>query len=306
MKNELFANIGRTASKLGFELKKHSPEILIAVGVVGTVASAVMACKATTKLGGILDEAKEQIDTIHTYAENPELIPEDKEYTVEDSKKDLAITYAQTAWKIAKLYGPAVILGTVSIGAVVASNDILRKRNVALAAAYTAMEKGYKEYRGRVVERFGEEIDKELKYNIKAQEIEETVVNEKGKEKTVKKTVNVTTGDCGPWAKFFDETCLGWDESPEYSLFFLRGKEKYANNKCKAEGYLFVNDVYDMLGIERTKAGQVDGWIWDGVTESPVDFGIYHTRKANQRFVNGLEDVILLDFNAEANIWNKI
>ena len=191
MKNELFANIGRTASKVGFQLKKHSPEILIAVGVVGTVASAVMACKATTKLGGILDEAKEQIDTIHTYAENPDMIPEDKEYTVEDSKKDLAITYAQTAWKIAKLYGPAVILGTVSLGAVVASNDILRKRNVALAAAYTAVEKGYKEYRGRVVERFGEEVDKELRYNIKAQEIEEKVVDEKGKEKTVKKTVKV-------------------------------------------------------------------------------------------------------------------
>lgn len=307
MKTDLFANVGRTFNKVGFQLKKHSPEILIAVGVVGTVASAVMACKATTKLGDILDESKEQIDKIHEYAENPEKLPEGKEYSIEDSKKDLTIVYAQTAWKVVKLYGPAVILGTASLGAVLTSNNILRQRNVALAAAYTAVEKGYKEYRGRVIERFGEEIDRELKYDIKAKQIEETVVDGKGKEKKVEKTVKVCeASDCGPWAKFFDETCKGWDENPEYSLMFLRATEKFANDRCIANGYLFVNDVYDDLGIERTKAGQVDGWIWDGVDPHPVDFGIYMTKRANQRFVNGLEDVALLDFNAQANIWSKM
>lgn len=300
----------RSFNKLGIQIKKHSPEILVLAGVVGTVTSAVMACKATTKLDGILSESKENIDTIHYAMEHPEVIPE--KYTEDDGKKDLVIAYTQSALNVAKLYAPSVILGTLSIGAILTSNNILRKRNVALAAAYTAVDKSFKEYRGRVVERFGKEMDRELRYNIKAKEFEETVTDEKtGKEKKVKKTVEVVGLDgYSDYAKFFDESCAGWTKDPEQNLFFLKRQQDYANEVLKAKGYLFLNDVYEMIGIPRTKAGQVVGWIYDEknpIGDNFVDFGIYDTHKeSNQRFVNGYERTILLDFNVDGNILDLI
>lgn len=307
--NELMNNATRTLNRVGFKLKKHSPEILIAAGVVGTVTSAVMACKATTKLNDILEESKDAIEQIHYATENPEELP--KEYTEEDGKKDLAIVYTQTAVKVIKLYGPAVALGALSITAILTSNNILRKRNIALAAAYTAVDKSFKEYRGRVVERFGKELDHELRYNIKAKEIEETVTNEDGTESVTKKTVNVSGLDAySDYAKFFDESCAGWSKDPEKNLFFLRRQQDYANEVLKAKGYLFLNDVYEMIGIQRTKAGQCVGWIYDEknpIGDNCVDFGIYDTYKEGCRnFVNGYERSILLDFNVDGNILDMI
>ena len=179
--------VSKTLHKTGFKLKKYSPEILAVSGVIGIVTSAVMACKATTKVSAILEESKATIDAIHDCQENPELVEEGK-YTDDDAKKDLAITYVQTGVKLVKLYAPSVILGTLSITAMLASNDILRKRNAALAAAYATIDGSFKKYRERVIERFGETVDKELKYGVKKQKIEEIVTDpETGKEKKAKK-----------------------------------------------------------------------------------------------------------------------
>ena len=237
---------------------------------------------------------------------------EKHDYTEEDGKKDLAIAYVQTGVKIAKLYGPSVILGTLSITAILTSNNILRKRNIALAAAYTAVDKSFKEYRGRVVERFGEALDKELRYNIKAKEVEETIVDEEtGEEKVVKKTVEVAGLDSiSDYAKFYDDGCLGWSKDPDLNLMFLRRQQDAANDTLKAQGYLFLNDVYAMLGIPKTRAGQVVGWIYDEkepIGDNYVDFGIYDTNKpSNRDFVNGYERTILLDFNVDGNILDLI
>ena len=299
------SNLTRTFNKFGFKLKKHSPEILVVAGVIGTVASAVMACKATTKVSGIIDDAKEEIGKIHSVMEDENYA--DK-YTEEDSKKDLTIIYTQTGLKIAKLYAPSVILGVLSLGGILASNNILRKRNVALAAAYATIDNSFKDYRKRVVERFGEEIDKQLKYNIKAEEIEETVIDENGEEKKVKTTVDVIDPDTvSDYARFFDAASPYWEKDSEYNLMFLKSQQKYANDLLKAQGYLFLNDVYKALGIDQTKAGQVVGWIYD--PENPngdnyVDFGIYDYDDDRKRaFVNGYEKNILLDFNVDGNIW---
>lgn len=304
-KLDIVSKATRTFHKAGFQLKKHSPEILVVAGVVGVVTSAVMACKATTKLNDILEESKEQIDQIHDVMEHPDKVK--AEYTEEDGKKDLAIVYTQTAVKLIKLYGPSIVLGGLSITAILTSNNILRKRNVALAAAYTAVDKSFKEYRERVVERFGKDLDRELRYNIKAKEIEETVVDEKGEEKTVTKTVEVVDQNaCSEYAKFYDDGCLGWCKDPELNMMFLRRQQDAATERLKDKGHLFLNEVYDMLGIPRTKAGQVVGWIYDEkhpIGDNYVDFGIYDTRKeANRNFVNGYERTILLDFNVDGTI----
>lgn len=309
-KFEIMNTMTRTFHKAGFQLKKHSPEILIVAGVIGTVTSAVMACKATTKLNNILEESKENLDKIHSAMEHPETLPE--EYTEEDGKKDLVIVYTQSAVKIAKLYAPSVVLGALSITAILTSNNILRKRNIALAAAYTAVNKSFKEYRGRVVERFGKELDHELRYNIKAKEIEETVVDEKtGKEKTVKKTVDVfDPNTLSEFSIVYDDGCTGWTKDPELNKMFLFKQQNYANDTLKARGYLFLNEVYDMLGIPRTKAGQVVGWIYDEkhpIGDNFVDFGIVDVNNERSRaFMNGYERSIILDFNVDGNILDLI
>ena len=307
-KLELINKLTRNLNRATFKLKKHSPEILAVAGVVGVVASAVAACKATTKLSEVLEESKTQIDNIHEYTN---LNGYSEEYTEEDQKKDIAITYAQTGIKLVKLYAPSVILGTLSIGAMLTSNNILRKRNVALAAAYTAIDTSFKDYRGRVIERFGKELDKELKYNIKTKQIEETVVDEKGKEKKVKKTINVIDpSHYSDYSRFFDESSPFWEKDAEYNLMFLKCQQNYANEILKTKGHLFLNEVYDMLGIPRTQAGQIVGWIYDEknpIGDNFVDFGIYDLYNEKARdFVNGYERVILLDFNVDGNIWKLL
>lgn len=304
-KTKLMTGIGRTVGRIGLKMKKHSPEMLVVVGVVGVVASTVMACKATTRIDEILEDSKDKIDDIHAGMEAGEICG--TEYTEEDGKKDLAIVYGKTGMKLAKLYAPAVVVGVVSITCIVASHHILRKRNVALAAAFASVDRGFKEYRGRVVERFGEELDRELKYNIKAKEIEEKVVDENGEEKIVKKTVQVGEPERSPYTKCFDEYCTGWTKNAEDNLTFLMCQQNYANDRLRAKGHLFLNDVYEMLGMQKTKAGQVIGWYCDKNHESVIDFGIFNIHDEGSRdFVNGRERSIWLDFNPDGNILDYI
>ena len=307
-KTEIMSTVTRKLNKVGFTIKKHSPEILAVAGGVGVVTSAVMACKATLKVNDILDDAKNTIEKIHEVREMPEMV--DK-YTEEDSKKDLAIVYIQTGVKLIKLYGPSVLLGTASLGCIFTSHKILRKRNMALAAAYATVDRGFKEYRSRVVERFGKELDRELKYNIRAKEIEEVVVNEDGTQTSVKNTVEAVDPNVySEYARFYDDGCLGWSKSSEDNLYFLKCQQNHANELLQSRGHLFLNEVYDMLGIPRTKAGQVVGWVYDKdncTGDNFVDFGIYDLYNERARaFVNGHERTILLDFNVDGNVWDLL
>ena len=304
-KNELITKVSGSVHKIGFELKKHSPEIFIAVGVVGTVASAVMACKATTKLNDILEESKEQIDAIHEAPQKEDL--KDR-YDEDMMRKDLALVYFQTGVKVAKLYAPAVILGTLSITGIVASNNILRKRNVALAAAYATVDKGFKEYRERVVERYGEQVDYELTHNIKTKEITETVVDEKGKEKQVKKTVEVADPNVtNDYIKYFTRSNPYWDDTPDYVELFLRSQQNYANDRLKVDKVLTLNDVYDSLGFQKTKAGMVVGWVFDENNEDGDNFIEFNVRKVYIPNEYGEEELAYaIDFNVDGNIYNKM
>ena len=301
-KNVIVEKASRTFCKAGLKLKKHSPEILVVGGVVGLVASGVMACKATTKLSAILDDSKEQIELFDKVAANPEMVNE--EYTVEDAEKDKKIVKVQTAVKVAKLYAPAVAIGVVSIGAIFASNNIMRKRNVALGAAYATVDQAFKDYRNRVVDRFGEELDKELRYNLKTKEVKETVEDENGKKKTVKRNIKYMDSPMpSEFAVIYDDGCAGWTKDPEDNKFFLIQQQRYANERLKRRGYLSLNEVYELLGFPSTKAGQVVGWLYDCKDpnykgDNFVDFGLYNVDyEPNRDFVNGYERNIILDFN---------
>ena len=312
MKTDIMASVSRSLHKVGFKLKKHSPEILIVTGVIGIVTSTVMACKATTKVNDIVDETKDMVDKIHDAVENKKHTSDGEEYTQEVANKDLTIVYAQTGLKFVKLYGPAVAIGVASIGCIVGSNHILRKRNIALAAALTAMETSFKEYRGRLIDRFGKDLDRELRFGIKAKEVEEKVVDEKGKETTVTKTVEVVDPNAihSIYSVVFCEGNSGWTRNAELNKVFLIQQQNYANDKLKLNGVLTLNEVYDMIGAPRTAYGQIAGWVYtddSSIGDNFVDFGIFDVNNEKAcDFVNGYEKSIILDFNCIGNILEYI
>lgn len=302
-KTEIMKSVNGVTSKAVMKLKKHSPEVLVVAGIAGTVVSAVLACKATTKVAEILDETKGTLDTIHEGMETGAI--NGQEYTNEDGKKDTVVVYAQTGMKLAKLYGPAIILGTLSITSILASNNILRKRNVALGAAYAAIDKSFKEYRGRVIERFGEQVDTELKYGIKAKKFEEIEVDpETGKEKKVKKTVMVADPNLqSDYAVYFDSKSRNYETNPDYNRMFLKAQQAFANDKLQTRGHLFLNEVLDDLDLPRTPAGQIVGWTKDG-PDGYVNFRIVEVERETEDGRH--EPALLLDFNVEGNIWEKM
>lgn len=312
MNSEIVNKMTRTFHKVGFKLKKHSPEILVVAGVIGTVTSAVMACKATLKVSDVIDETKETIDIIHNCVGKGLKTSDGEEYTQEVANKDLIVVYIQTGWKFAKLYGPAVLLGVASIGCMVGSNHILRKRNIALGAAFTAMDKSFKEYRGRVIERFGKDLDRELRFNTKAKQIEETVVDENGKESTVTKTVEIVDPNVAHsiYSVVFCEGNTGWTKNAELNKVFLLQQQNYANDKLRLNGVLTLNEVYDMIGAPRTAYGQLAGWVYtedSSVGDNFVDFGIFDINSEKKcDFINGIERSIILDFNCIGNVLDYI
>lgn len=293
-------------SMLKLKLQKRSPEILAVAGVIGVVSTVVVACKATTKLSKITDDAKKQLHAVEKQIEKDDV---NVDYTPEDAKSDTRIIYVQTAVKIVKLYLPAAALGVASIAAMLASNNILKKRYVGIAAAYSAVSQEFSGYRKRVLERFGERVEHELKHNIKAVEVEETETDEKGKEKPVKKTYDVIDNESGQseYARWFDESCRDWERNAEFNLQFLLKQQAYANQRLKSRGYLFLNEVYEALDIPTTKAGQLVGWIYapddtSGRFNNYVDFGIYEVNRNARDFVNGYERCFLIDPNVDGNI----
>lgn len=302
--NEMMSKASGTLHKVGFGLKKYSPEILVAAGVIGTVVSAVMACKATTKLNGILEEAKEELDKLHEYSENPDHA---EKYSADDAKKDTVIVYAHTGLKLAKLYGPSIGLGVLSITSILASNNILRQRNMAVSAAFAAVTQDFRKYRDRVIERFGQEVDHQLRHNIRTEKVEETVTDENGKEKKVKKTIEVADPNASDYVKYFTRSNPLWENNPDYTEMFFRAQQNFANDKLKSTGHLTLNEVYEMLGFKPCKAGLVVGWVYDmdhPSGDNYVEFDVQEVFLANED--GGYEKAYAIDFNVDGNIYDKM
>lgn len=299
------AGIARVA---GVKLRKYSPEILLVAGIAGGITSAVMACKATLKVNEVLDEAKGNLDRIHE-ATQKGVTKAGEYYTEEDAKKDTTLAYIQSGAKLAKLYGPAVMLGAASVCCLMASNNIMRKRNLALAAAYMAEHTALKDYRQRVLDRFGKDVERELRYNIKAQEVEEVTVNEDGSETVTKKMVDVVDPNTiSEFARIYDCGNIGWTKDAEANKFFLLQTQNHFNDMLRIKKIVFLNEVYDALGFPRTKEGQRWGWAYrpndpNYMGDNFIDFGIFDIHDPNKvAFVNGIERSVLLDFNVDGPV----
>lgn len=288
-------SVGRTL----LQAKKNSPAVFFTAGVIGAVGATVMACKATLDLHFILDEIKEEVEACKfdhvNKINNPEFDAETNEKAMQ---KDLALIYARGAMKISKLYGPAVVVGGVSIAALTGSHIALSRRNTALAAAYAAVAKGFEEYRLRVREELGEEKERHIYHGAKYCEIE----GEDGK-KT--KALVVNSGKTSPYARFFDEGNPNWQKNADLNRYFVQCQETFANQKLRANGHLFLNEVYDMFQMERSTEGCVVGWLWKTDNgDGYIDLGVFDA--VNSDFLNGLERSILLDFNVDGVIYDKI
>lgn len=294
VKNKLMTTVSGAFYKVEFKCKKYSPEILLGVGIVGTVAATVMACVATLKLDEKLQEPKDKIDTLK---ENVEAAGFSDNYTEQDYRRELSLNYAKGGLEIIKLYAPSFAVGTLSITAILAGHNVIKKRNVALAAAYTALDSSFTDYRNRVITRFGENLDRELRYDIRTEEVEETVKNEDGTESVVKKNIEVVNNnEPSVYSRFFDRTCNGWKKDAEYNRNYIEQQRKYLYEILKLKGHLFLNEFYAALGMRCDRMGEVMGWIYDpNQGDEQIDLGIYN--KVNVRFVNGYESVALLDPN---------
>lgn len=314
-KSELMNKATRSLNRLGLRIKKHSPAICIVVGIGTGIAATVSACKATTKLQDVLDHRAAENEKFlkgmeegHAITVNAEGNQQIVEYTKEDCDRDMMINKVHTVLDVAKLYAPAVALGTISIVSTLAGYKILNNRYMGASAALAAVTKDYKGYRSRVVERFGEELDRELKYNLQTVEVEETVKKEDGTEETVKKTVQVSRGPVGSaYAIIWDDGNKGWRNDPEHNRFFIQQVMDWANDRLEEKGHLYLNEVYDALGAPRSRAGQRVGWVRNNPNgDGRVDFLIYQMAangyEPAKRFINREEATVLIDFNVDGEI----
>lgn len=286
---KLPAKVTRTAAMAVLKAKKNSPHIFFGIGIVGVVGATVMACKATLRVEDLMDDIQDDIQKVKDDKEAVE------DPTVEDEKhyrREMAKAVGGGAVKLVRLYGPAGIVGIASVGCLTGSHIQLTRRNAALTAVVGTLSRSLEEYRARVREKVGQEEESDL-WNGRS-DVEG--VDENGK-KVMQK---MQTGHgCGPYAKLFDETNRNWQPNAEMNMAFLLAVQKHCNQRLDAHGYLLLNDAYEALGIERTKAGAIMGWIRDPENiYDRVNFGIFETR--NAMFVNGLEYSIWLDFNCDA------
>jgi hypothetical protein len=297
--NKLTTLKNLVTSKVGLQLlraKKHSPAALFVAGTVGIVGTVVLACRATLKIDEVLDEHNDR-------SAKMELNRGSLDYTERAFQEDRVKLYVQTSFKLVKLYGPAILVGAASIAALTGSHVILNRRYAGVTAAYAALDKAYREYRSRVKDEIGLEKERELYSGTNSREIVEET-----EEGAVVRTVKTAAGR-SPYSFLFDKVnSESWSKDPGYNQMFLRSSQSYANDLLRARGYVLLNDVLDMLGIDRTRAGCVVGWVLDGGnSDNYIDFGVFDGDewKAMQ-FVTGAEKSVWLDFNVDGVIYDKL
>jgi hypothetical protein len=286
-KNIISQDVTRSIGRKVLTAKKNSPHIFFVGGVIGTVGSTVLACRATLKLEGKIDEIKRDLDAVKELSKTRQ----EKEHY-----QDLGYVCVKSTIVIGRLYAPAVVVGAVSIAALTGSHIQLTRRNAALSATLAAVSKAYDNYRIRVQEEVGKERELDIYRDMKEQEVEVD-----GKKNVVKVT---DPNGWSPYARFFDETADNWQRNAEMNRHFLHLQQNYANDLLRSRGHIFLNEVYDLLGLERSQAGQIVGWVMNGEGDNYVDFGLFECESS--RFINHLEQSIILDFNVDGVVYDKI
>lgn len=185
----------------------------------------------------------------------------------------------------------------------------MQKRYLGAVAAYNGVSAVFEQYRKRVRDEYGEGLDKHFRYGTTYDTSTEIGIDENGKKTKTKVDVENTDPSLvnpSDTCRFFDSSNPNWDPNPSFSMMWLRGQESILNDILHTRGHLFLNEVYDALGFPQTPQGQVLGWLADG-DDGYINLGLYDQSKDNvRRFVNGLDNVIMLEFNHDGVIWDKI
>lgn len=256
------------AHKAALGIKKASPEIYVAFGIVAGIAGAVMAAKAYKKHEEVLEELGDEIAYVREHY---------KESDVQIRVKEMSPLYGEYTAKFVGLYGPPTTMGALSIYLILRGMRILKGRNEALFAAAKALETGYTAYRSRVIAEQGEEADERYRFGAEKKTITVSTPNEEGgRPKKTKHTVNVIpeTFEGSVYAAIYDETNKNWSADRDTNYNFLKVAEKYFNDNLDTIGYVTLNDVWKYLRIPPTPAGQVVGWHIDAPGDNWIDLGI--------------------------------
>lgn len=300
MKKELM----NAMAKVKLNAQKHSPGLLLGAGILGGITTVIVACKKTIEVKDVVDTMNNDISEI----EEPDKTGKsDDEINamVEAYKKEKASVYVHAGFKIVKLYLPAIALGSLSITSLLASHNIVKKRNIALSIACNTITNDFKEYRNNVIERYGEEVDTSLKHGIVKEKIERIVTDDDGKEKKVKETVEIANPN--PYAYVFKKGNPNWSSNMDYNIQFIKAQESYFNDVLVSRKLVFLNDVTDELGFERSRMGQEVGWKYDSTdpnADGKIDFRA-HLAYEKDEFGN-IEPVILLDFNVDGAVIDSL
>lgn len=311
MKTNALSNVGsvisKTASKTSMKVQKHSPEILLAAGIVGFVGTVVLASRAVLSAQEVMEEHKDRMKDIREAKKIAEENPGEYDYNDDLVKQDKVIAYTKTAVGLAKTYAPVVAMGGFSIACILVSRNILHKRYLGAVAAYNTVSNVFEQYRQRVRDEQGEIMDRHFRYGTELEEVETTVVDEDGKKKKVKEVVEKIdpAKQLDDTSRFFDSRNKNWDKNRDFNLMFIRGQQNYMNDILQTRGHVFLNEVYDALGFEQTQQGCVTGWILGEDSDNYIDFGLFGSEK-NRKFTNGDDGTILLEFNHDGLIWDKI
>lgn len=294
------ATITRNITRRLLVLKKDSPHIFFAVGVVGTVASTVLACRATMKLNETLEDVqKDLIDTEESYAERyqADRVPVTiRDEYISQYHRERQVVYLKGSLKVIKLYAPAAVIGVTSIGLLTGAHVQMNRRNAALMAAYTAVQEAYDKYRERVRAQLGEEREAELHHGIETE-----IIKIDGKKQEIK---IIDGHGTSPYARVFDNSNRRWQPDAELNRFFISCQQTFANDRLQRMGHVFLNEIYDALGFDRTEEGSVVGWLLNGDGDNYIDFSTYLS--SGELFVDDMTAHILLDFNVDGLIYNKI
>lgn len=315
------AKAGVAAGTAGLKLRKASPEIMLIGGLLAGGAALVAACIATKKVveEKTVSTAQDKLDDIQKKADGAIEQLDKGDFSglvgydnVDDCKKDInknrkiesLKVYRHLLWELCKKYSLAAFLFVLSVGLIMGSHGVLKKRYISSTLAYKALDEAYKDYRKRVQEAVGE--DKEKHLFLGTEECGETTIyDENGVEKTVKDNVKTHSKKCSPYE--FDwnaRTAPGnWEANSDYNLMFLKGIQSYANDLLHSRGHVFLNEVLDAIGLKRTPEGQSLGWCL-GLGDDFVDFGLesYFTDEYSDASQDGYLKNIHLNMNCDGNI----
>lgn len=286
------------------KVKKNSPTILMVAGITGMVATAVTSSMATLKLEGVIDQMDERLAKSKALQQKiaDGEVEFEEGYTEKDFKRADVIIYAKGIVQIGKLYAPSVLLGAASIAAIVSGHTILDRRNVMLAGAYAALDKTFGNYRAKVIDAFGVEKEKELYVATVAEDVTDPATGE------VVSTFPVTS-PLSMYGRWFRRGNKNWEPNGDSNSSFLRAQQNFLNDKLRATGHLFLNDVYDALGFPRTSEGQLVGWLWKKHTgDDYIDFGIFADSlgEGKKGFDENGDEQLFLDFNVDGVVYNQI